>query len=64
MTGRPAPGLPGVRVQPFFCPYCAEEDLRPLGAGAYHCPACDRRFALAFSGLGAPTGSDDDNRED
>lgn len=41
------------RVQPFVCPYCAEEDLRPAGGGTHHCRACDRRFALTFRGLGA-----------
>lgn len=51
-------------MQPFFCPYCADEDLRPVDAGSYHCPGCDRRFSLAFDGMGAPIRTDDDNRED
>lgn len=51
------------RVSPFFCPYCAEDDLRPVAAGLHHCRACDRRFALRFAGLGAGE-TDDDNRED
>ena len=53
MTGGSAGG-PGVRAQPFMCPYCGEEDLRPAPPPASHyCPACDRRFTLAFVGLGA-----------
>ena len=44
--------LPGARVQPFGCPYCGEQDLRPA-PGGHHCRDCDRRFALTFLGLGA-----------
>ena len=40
------------RVQPFHCPYCGEQDLRPAAAGGWHCRTCDRRFELAFLGLG------------
>jgi predicted RNA-binding Zn-ribbon protein involved in translation (DUF1610 family) len=51
-------GWPGERAQPFYCPYCAEEELRPTGGqGEYYCPACDRRFALRFLGLGAAPGA-------
>ncbi len=41
------------RAAPFSCPYCGEETLRP-GAeeGAWYCESCDRRFKLAFLGLG------------
>lgn len=54
----PAEGAFSARVQPFACPYCGEEDLRPSGAGAHHCPACDRRFRLAFLGVGRDPGED------
>ena len=48
-------GGSGTRAQPFYCPYCGEEELRPAGEGPseYHCPCCDRRFDLRFLGLGA-----------
>lgn len=48
----------GTRAQPFCCPYCGEEDLRPADPPAsHHCLACDRRFALRFVGLaGTPAG--------
>ncbi|WP_217915490.1 hypothetical protein [Miltoncostaea marina] len=46
-------GGTGTRAQPFMCPYCGEEDLRPADPPATHwCPACDRRFALRFLGVG------------
>lgn len=44
---------PTPRVQPFFCPYCGEQDLRPAGRAAWHCRVCDRRFELGFLGLGS-----------
>ena len=41
------------RAAPFYCPYCGEEDLEPVGeAGEFHCASCDRRFVLKFGGLG------------
>ncbi|WP_367186623.1 Insertion element protein [Sporichthya sp.] len=44
------------RVVPFHCPYCAEEDLRPLEThGQWMCTSCRRAFALKF--LGLTTGS-------
>lgn len=49
MTG----SAPGTRAQPFHCPYCGEEDLRPEDPPASHyCPDCNRRFALRFIGIG------------
>ncbi|MDT0266322.1 hypothetical protein RM844_08440 [Streptomyces sp. DSM 44915] len=41
------------RAAPFYCPYCAEEDLRPseAGPGAWECAACNRAFRLSFLGL-------------
>ena len=45
--------ISGSRAQPFYCPYCGEEDFVPTGDdGAYHCRSCDRRFAVQFLGLG------------
>ena len=40
------------RAQPFFCPYCGEQDLRPADREGWHCRVCDRRFGLDFLGLG------------
>lgn len=40
------------RVVPFHCPYCAEENLRPLEAhGQWSCLSCRRAFAVKFLGL-------------
>lgn len=43
----------GERAVPYHCPYCAREDLRPLGAapGAWHCRACMRAFTVSFLGV-------------
>ena len=43
------------RAAPYYCPYCADEDLRPSeqGHGAWECRACTRAFRLAFLGLPA-----------
>lgn len=45
------------RAVPFFCPYCAEEDLRPQEEphGAWRCVACTRVFIVKMVGL-APNG--------
>jgi hypothetical protein len=44
---------PGERAVPYHCPYCAEEDLRPVGAtpGAWHCRSCTRMFSVKFLGM-------------
>jgi transposase-like protein len=51
------------RAAPFHCPYCGEEDLRPLppeslragqtqqAHGSWLCGSCRRAFALRFIGL-------------
>jgi transposase-like protein len=41
------------RATPFYCPYCAEEDLRPVEEprGAWRCTACLRVFVVTFVGL-------------
>ena len=45
------------RATPFYCPYCAEEDLRPVEQphGAWECTACLRVFVVTFVGLTART---------
>ena len=39
------------RAQPFYCPYCGEQDLRPSDPSGWICRVCERRFELAFLGL-------------
>jgi ribosomal protein L37AE/L43A len=43
------------RAAPNYCPYCAEEDLRPHeeSHGAWECRACQRVFSVKFLGLRA-----------
>lgn len=53
---------PTPHAQPFFCPYCGEEDFVPYGEdkGGYRCNSCSRHFVLKFAGLSVrdPAGSD------
>jgi hypothetical protein len=50
------------RAVPYNCPFCAEEDLRPLESGAvpgldrggWHCRGCLRVFSVAFHGIHQP----------
>jgi len=39
------------RAVPYHCPFCAEEDLRPLEGGRWHCRSCLRVFSVAFHGI-------------
>jgi hypothetical protein len=42
------------RATPFYCPYCGESDIRPdEQPRAYHCATCNRRWSLAYLGLGS-----------
>jgi hypothetical protein len=51
------------RAVPYHCPFCAEEDLRPVEAGAvpglarggWHCRSCLRVFSVAFHGIHQPS---------
>jgi hypothetical protein len=45
----------GTRAVPFYCPYCADEDLRPVEEpqGAWRCGACLRVFVVKFVGIAA-----------
>ncbi len=49
-----SPDGAGGRAVPFYCPYCGDEDLRPVEEphGAWRCAACLRTFALKFIGIG------------
>jgi ribosomal protein L37AE/L43A len=44
------------RAVPFYCPYCGDEDLRPLGDsyGAWWCQSCRRAWKLSMIGTGTP----------
>ena len=40
------------RAVPFYCPYCGDEDLLPVGEhGQWECRACRRVFRLGFVGV-------------
>lgn len=41
------------RIAPYYCPYCASEDLRPSeeGHGVWECRSCARAFSVKFVGL-------------
>jgi transposase-like protein len=45
---------------PFYCPYCGDEDLRPIGeeAGAWWCQSCRRSWSLRMLGTGRPKSFD------
>jgi hypothetical protein len=48
-------GQPGGRAQPYYCPYCGEQTIRPAEEhGTYWCETCDRTWGLTFKGLGQP----------
>jgi transposase-like protein len=42
------------RAQPYYCPYCSEEDFVPFGEepGRFFCNSCNRHYAVRFFGLG------------
>lgn len=43
---------PTPRAQPYYCPYCGEQDLRPADErSTYHCRTCDRLWRLEFTRL-------------
>ncbi|MGH2788278.1 MAG: hypothetical protein ACRDJV_10255 [Actinomycetota bacterium] len=46
-------------AQPFYCPYCGEEDFVPSGetAGGYECNSCGRHYTVKFLGLTARAAS-------
>jgi transposase-like protein len=41
---------------PFYCPYCGDEDLRPLSDshGTWWCQSCRRAWSLKLLGTGKP----------
>jgi transposase-like protein len=45
---------PTPRAQPFYCPYCGEEDFVPAETtGAYECNSCGRHYSVKFLGIAA-----------
>ena len=58
-TASEAPAEASQRAVPYHCPFCAEEDLRPVPSGAvegltrggWHCRSCLRVFSLSFHGV-------------
>ena len=61
-TGESGDSGTGERAVPYCCPFCTEEDLRPLESGAvpgltrggWHCRSCLRVFSVTFHGLHKP----------
>ena len=39
------------RQAPFYCPYCADEDLIPAGTVGWTCRSCLRIFELRHVGI-------------
>jgi hypothetical protein len=48
---------PAARAQPFYCPYCGEEDFTPSGEerGTFVCNSCARHYKIQFIGLASVT---------
>jgi DNA-directed RNA polymerase subunit RPC12/RpoP len=46
------------RAQPFYCPYCGEQDFVPYGEepNRYLCSSCERHYSVTFLGLDAGAG--------
>ena len=44
------------RAVPYYCPYCGDEDLRPLTDthGTWWCQSCRRAWSLQMLGTGTP----------
>ena len=42
-----------MRATPFYCPFCGEQTIEPVGDGKeLYCSTCDRRFEVDFKGQG------------
>jgi transposase-like protein len=59
---QPPVGPVSERAVPYHCPFCGEEDLRPVPSGSvdgltrggWHCRSCLRIFSLQFFGTHQP----------
>lgn len=40
------------RAVPFYCPYCGEQELRPVDPAGWGCDVCERTFTLDFVSVG------------
>ncbi len=49
--GSPPAASATQRAVPYVCPFCGEEDLRPVEGGGWHCRSCLRVFSVTFHGL-------------
>lgn len=46
------------RATPFYCPFCGDEDLRPVeDQHGWLCGACRRVFTVNFLGIRLPEGA-------
>jgi transposase-like protein len=46
-----------VRAEPFYCPYCGEEDFVSWSEpGTYVCNSCGRHYSVKFLGVSAGEG--------
>lgn len=52
------------RAQPFFCPYCGENDFVPFGEkpNGFRCESCERCYTVTLLGLAAPKREPDPSR--
>lgn len=56
---------PTPRAQPFYCPYCGEQDFVPFGEepSRFLCQSCGRHYLVKFFGLDASSGDRQQNEE-
>jgi transcription initiation factor TFIIIB Brf1 subunit/transcription initiation factor TFIIB len=46
--------MAAMRAQPFYCPYCGEEDFVPHEEpGTYVCNSCGRNYTVKLLGIHA-----------
>jgi transcription elongation factor Elf1 len=53
---------PTPRAQPFYCPFCGEEDFVPFGEepNRFLCNSCNRHYLVRFIGIDAGRREDPD----
>lgn len=42
------------RAVPFYCPFCGEQDIRPMEETGWTCESCARSFEIQLLTLGGP----------
>ncbi len=47
-----------MRSQPFYCPYCGEQDFEPSSGetGTFVCGSCDREWKVTLLGVNVSRG--------